>query len=337
MAMALKSTKGFWPVLAATGGNLFVTIIKFIAASVSGSSSMFSEAVHSLADTINQTLLLIGLHRSNKQANDSFDYGFGNERFFWSLISACGVLFVGAGVTAYNGISSFLSPHDVEFSMVIFVVLCVSFVTETYTFLVAARTLKKDYPEISWAERLVQSDPSTLSVVLEDAVAVLGILVASCSILVSYFTGNTLWDAVGSLVIAVLLGAVAIILIVKNRSYLIGKSISKDMQAEIISILESEPAVEKVIDFKSVTVGFALYRIKCEIEFNGSALLREAYQTETLRGEFDEVKDDFEKFKRFCVDYADRIPRLIGRKVDEIELRIKDLHPSVRHIDIEIN
>src|SRR4051812_17270610 len=97
--MALQHTQGFLPVAAAIGGNLFVTVIKFFAASLSGSSSMLSEAIHSLADTINQILLLIGLGRSTKKADVDFEYGYGNERFFWALISACGVLFVGAGVT----------------------------------------------------------------------------------------------------------------------------------------------------------------------------------------------------------------------------------------------
>lgn len=335
--MAVQNTQGFWLVVAAIGGNFFVTVIKFIAASVSGSSSMFSEAVHSLADTINQVLLLIGLQRSTKKANDAFEYGYGNERFFWALISACGVLFVGAGVTAYNGISALPSPHHVEFSQLVFGVLLVAFLVESYTFFVAARALKKDFPHATWSERISRADPSTLSVFLEDAVAVLGIIAASVSILLAYFTNNAIWDAVGSLIIAFLLGAISITLIIKNRSYLIGRTISEDIQKEVIKMLESEPAVEKVIDFKSVTVGLGLYRIKCEIEFNGSALLREAYQTQALRAEFENVKNDFEEFKRFCVDYADRIPRLIGLKIDEIEARIKKVHPSIRHIDIEIN
>src|SRR3954463_13751101 len=106
--MALQSTKGFWPVLIATAGNLFITIIKFIGALLSNSSALFSEAIHSLADTINQILLLIGLQRSTREADAAYEYGYGNERFFWALISACGVLFVGAGVTAYNGVSALL-------------------------------------------------------------------------------------------------------------------------------------------------------------------------------------------------------------------------------------
>ena len=247
------------------------------------------------------------------------------------------MLFVGAGVTLYNGISALTKPHEVEFSALVFGVLFVSFVIESYTFFVAARALRKDFPKADWRERLSRADPSTLSVYLEDAVAVLGILVASVSITLSYYTGNAVWDAVGSVIIAVLLGAIAITLIVKNRSYLIGRAMPDELQEEITELLQAEPAIEKVIDFKSVTVGFGVYRIKCEVEFNGSALLREAYRDKALRAQYEEVNGDFEAFKRFCADYADRIPRLIGKKIDDIEARIKKLHSGIRHIDIEIN
>ena len=335
--MSLQNTKGFWPVTAAIGGNFFVTLIKLFAAVTSGSSSMLSEAVHSLADTINQVLLLIGLKRSIKKADESSEYGYGNERFFWALISACGVLFVGAGVTAYGGVIALATHYEVEFSALVFVVLFVSFIIEFYTFLIAARALKRDFPDASWRERMELADPSTLSVYLEDAVAVIGILVASVSITLSYLTGNVVWDAIGSIVIAASLGIIAVTLIVKNRSYLIGRAIPDELQEKIIALLHADPAIEKVIDFKSVAVGFALYRIKCEIEFNGSALLRETYRQKSLRAQYEEVHDDFEAFKRFCAEYADRIPRLVGKKIDDIEARIKELHPSIRHIDIEIN
>ncbi len=335
--MALNNVQGFWPVVAALVGNVFITGIKFFAALVSGSSSMLSEAIHSFADTINQVLLLIGLRRSTKEADDTFEYGYGNERFFWALISACGVLFVGAGITGYNGISALTDPHHVEFSAIVFIVLLVSLVVESYTFLVAARSLKAHLPHVSWRERLSRADPSTLAVYLEDAVAVIGILVASLSITLSYYTDDPVWDAIGSMIIALLLGAVAVGLILKNRSYLIGRSMPETLQEKVVAFLRGEPVVEKVIDFKSMAVGFGVYRIKCEIEFNGSALLREAYQMQTLREEFGEVNGDFEAFKRFCVDYADRIPRLIGRKIDDIETRLRKIHPNIRHIDIEVN
>jgi zinc transporter 9 len=335
--MAIRNTSGFLPVVMALGGNVLVTAAKYAAAILSGSSAMFSEAIHSTADTLNQIFLLIGLSRSQKKADDSFEYGYGNERFFWALISACGIFFAGAGVTAYQGITMLLHPHGIEFSIWIFPVLFFSFCVEFYTFRVAARSLKKSFPDAGWLERLSLSDPMTLAVFLEDLVAVGGVMIAAIAVALSYYTGNVFWDALGSLVIAAFLGLVAIILIIKNRAYLIGRAMPAEMEEDVIAMLQSEPAIEKVIDFKSSVVGWGIYRIKCEVEFNGGALIRQASGRASMRKQFDEIGEDFEEFKRFVADYTDRIPRLMGRKIDDIEKRIRAKYPGIRHIDIEVN
>jgi zinc transporter 9 len=335
--MGIKSAIGFLPVISALLGNALVTAIKLVAALASGSSSMFAETVHSFADTLNQGLLLLGLGRSLKKADENFEYGYGNERFFWALVSACGIFFAGAGVAAYNAFAALKAPHSIEFGPLLFIVLFLSLIIESYTFWIAARNLIRAFPEASWRERLSLADSSTLAVFLEDGVAVLGIIAATASIILSYYTGNPAWDAAGSMFIAVLLVAVAIILIIKNRSYLIGRAMPRDLQEEVIEFLTADPAIEKVIDFKSLMLGWGKYRIKCEVEFNGSAIFQEAYQRTSLRDQYEEVKDDFEEFKRFCVDYADRIPRLMGKKIDEIEAKLRKRFPPIRHIDIEIN
>src|ERR1035437_1323883 len=124
-----NKTQGNRSVTAALFGNTFVTIIKTIVAVFSGSASMFAESVHSFADTLNQSLLLIGLKRSKRPADESKGYGYGIERFFWSLISACGILFIGAGVTVYHSINSLIhyNRSDISnFSYSIILVLCVS-------------------------------------------------------------------------------------------------------------------------------------------------------------------------------------------------------------------
>ena len=298
---------------------------------------MFAEAVHSLADTLNQVLLLVGLRRSLKKRDFSSDYGYGNERFFWALISACGIFFVGAGVTAWHGVTALFHPEPIEFSSFVFVVLFLSFVIELYTLRVAVRQLQRAFPHRSWRERFNESDPATLAVLLEDSVAVVGVVVAATSITLSYVTQNVIWDTAGSLAIALMLAVVAVVLIVRNRSYLVGRSLSDEEREEIIDFLNADPAIEKVLDFKSSAVGWGVYRIKCEVEFNGNALLRAAYRGAEMRRQYDEVQDDYEAFKRFSSYFADRIPRLIGKKIDEIEQRLKELHPQVRHIDIEVN
>lgn len=335
--MALQHTSGFWPVVAAICGNAVVTVAKLGAAIISGSSSMFAEAVHSFADTLNQILLLIGLRRSLKKADDQFEYGYGRERFFFALLSAVGVFFIGAVVTAYKGSMSIVYPEEVEFSLTVFIVLGFAFLVELYTFQVAARSLADAHPGVELLERLRRADPMTLAVYLEDAVAVVGVVVAATAIGASYVTGEQLWDALGSLVISVLLAVTAITLIIKNREYLLGRSIPEELQEEIVALLLAEPAIEKVVDFKSSMLGWGVYRIKCEVEFNGGALLREAYRRRSMKQQFEEIRTDFGEFKRFLADYADQIPRLMGKKIDEIEKRLRERHPSIWHIDIEIN
>lgn len=329
--------RGITPVAAALAGNTVVTLIKGSVALSSGSSAMFSEAVHSFADTLNQTLLLIGLRRSRKKADEEFGYGYGFERFFWALISACGIFFVGAGVTIYHGISSLLHPEPVAINALIFVVLALAFLIEFWTLVVAARSLRTAHPDLSWRERIDYADPTTLAVFLEDGIAVIGVVVAATAITLSYLTQNVMYDAWGSIVIGILLAIAAIILIIKNRQYLIGRSIPESDRAGILELLRREPAIERVIDFKSTVLDIGVYRIKCEVEFNGSALLDAAHQMGELRNDFEKIKNDYEEFKKFYVDYADRVPRLMGKRIDEIESNIRTHFPKVHHIDIEIN
>lgn len=335
--MSLQKTVGFVPVVAALLGNTLVTAIKLCASILSGSSAMFAETIHSFADTLNQALLLIGIHRSTKKADSQFEYGYGNERFFWALISACGIFFLGAGITLYSGINAFNTSHEINFTPIIFIVLFLSLIIESYTLWIAESNLRKSFPDARWHERFMLADPSTLAVYLEDGVAVLGVVIATISITLSYYTKNPAWDAVGAVLISILLISVAITLIAKNRSYLIGRAMPSDLQEEVVAFLTGDPAIESVIDFKSTVLGFGLFRIKCEIEFNGPALFQEAFQREALKDQYEEIKDDYEAFKRHSVDYADRIPRLMGKKIDEIEGRLKKHFPSIQHIDIEIN
>lgn len=334
--MAVSESGRRRPVVYAIAGNGAVTIAKFLAASVSGSATMFAEAVHSIADTLNQVLLYIGLRRSQKKADEEFEYGYGNELSFFALISACGIFFVGAGVTVMHGISELFSHHSVEVSFWVFAVLAFSLSVELYTFFVAAHQLQLAFPRLTWRERLDAADPSTLAVFLEDAVAVLGVLVAFVSIILAHFTGSVVYDAVGSMVIGLLLAIVAIILIVRNRTYLLGRSMPDEMQEEVIAILRSDPAIERVIDFKSSVLGVGAYRIKCEVEFNGGALLDKRQRKQAWE-QYDVVKVDFEEFKKFVVEYVDRVPRLIGMHIDTLEARIRERYPQIRNIDIEIN
>ena len=328
---------GFLPVLAAIAGNFIIAIMKFIGFSISGSATLFSEAIHSLADTFNQVLLMVGIRSSLREGDSEFAYGYGKERFLWALISACGIFFVGAGVTVYHGITSLTHHEEVYIGPAVFIILAVSFVIEAITFWIAIRELRRVNKGLSFADSLKKGDPVTIAVIYEDGIATVGVLIAFFSTLMYSLTKNHYWDAAGSIVIGLILGLMAIILISKNRQFLIEKAIPDEDRERIIEILEADPSIEKVIDFKSSILDIGKYRIKCEVEFNGSALLRKLYKKGELKEEYETVRNDYNEFIKFCAEYIDRAPRLIGERIDDIERRIKKEVPEIKHIDIEIN
>ena len=133
---------------------------------------MFSESIHSLADTSNQALLMIGIKRSNKKATASFIYGYKKERFLWALISACGIFFVGAGITTYHGILSIITPGEIHINQRTFIILIISFVIESITFCIAIREIKLSTTHKKRKQILENADPITLAVVYEDGIAV---------------------------------------------------------------------------------------------------------------------------------------------------------------------
>lgn len=335
--MSASSGTGFLPALAALLGNAAVTALKWIGFFLSGSSALFAEAVHSLADTGNQALLLVGIIRARRAPTQEFAYGYGRERFFWALISACGIFFAGAGVTIYHGLESLSALEHADPSPLSFAILLIALVVEAATLAFALRDLAHTHPKRSWRERFHEGDPVTLAVIYEDAVAVLGVVVALASILLVEITGNPHWDAYGSLLIGAMLAGVAIMLIRKNREYLLERSIPEPMRRKIVRILEHDPIIERVIDFKSSVLGIDEYRVKCEVEINGSALFHEMREREFVSAQFEDVANDHDEFVRFCVEYADRIPRVIGERINTLEAKIQRTFPIVRHIDIELN
>lgn len=330
-------TSGLLPVIAALIGNLIVCIAKFFGFFMTGSGAMFSEAVHSFADTANQFLLMLGVKLSVKKPNDLYPYGHGKERFIWALISACGIFFIGCGITTYHGITSLFHHPEIHFNIWAIIILIFAFIVESFTLWLAIKDLKEHFPNSKIKTILKQADPTTLAVVYEDGLAVLGVFIAALSIVLTYLTGNIYWDSIGSILIGLMLGAVAILLIAKNRNFLLTKSIPKEIEEIILDILNEDPTIEKVLDFKSAVLDIDKYLIKCDVEFNASALMKEFDNHHFLKNEYEEVKESYENFMKFSVDYMDRVPRLVGRRIDEIEKKIRAVVPEAVFIDIEIN
>lgn len=305
--MSAKHAEGFWPVLVAVAGNLFITVMKFIGWRLTKSGAMFSEAVHSLADTGNQALLLVGIKRSQRPADDDFNYGYGQERFVWALISACGIFFLGAGVTFYHGVHALSVKEVPHFSINSTIILVVSLMIESYSFYVARNDSNKD-GYVPLGQIFHKTDPTTLAVLLEDAAALIGTSLALVSGIISHLTGNYLWDALTSICISFLLGALAVKLAMINMHYLIEKAMPADMKSTICSFLVGFPEVNEIDGFKSSLVDLNSYRLYLEL-----VLLEN--QTQGTLGRY--------------------TPREIGKKIDTIKEAVKKRFPQIKYIKIE--
>ena len=337
--MSTPQWKTHWStaVLAAIIWNLIVTVLKLVWFLLSWSWSLFSEFIHSVADTMNQVLLMIWIKKSRKSADWNFDYWYWKERFFWAILSACGIFFIWAWVTVYHWIEWLTNPSELHNTSYLFTysILIISFIIESITLWIAIKSI---YNKDEWLiESVKMSDNASKAVILEDSVAVLWIIVAFISILLTSLTGQTYYDSIGSILIWILLWIVAIVLILENKDYLLWISIDEDIKEELIEFIEKCPLIEKVIEFKSVVLDIDSYIIKVDAEFNWTALMREINQNWYFKEEYEYIKDDYNEFLKFCVDYADRLPRIIWKEIDIIEKSIQSKYPSVKHIDIELN
>ena len=331
--MAGKGSKG--AVIAAIGGNTLVMIAKFVAFIFTRSGSMLSEAIHTLADLLNQILLLIGIVRSDRDADEEFAYGYNSERYVWALISAVGIFFLGCGVTVYHGIESLLSGHEPHFDDITWPVgvLIVSLLLEGYVLWVAVKAVQEQAEGKPFFQYLKKdADPAVIAVVLEDSAACLGCVVALAAIILSKVTGHGYWDAIGSLLIGILLGAIAIWLVWRNSLLLVGASIPKHLRDQVLQIINENPAVEEVVDLKTRVLDTETYRIKADIRFDGEAL------ADKLKHKVDpayETIQSLDDFRKFAKEFADDVVELLADEIDAIEKKIESEVPRARHMDIE--
>jgi len=233
--MAKSSTLG--AVWAALAGNLAVAAAKFVAAAMTSSASILSEAVHSLVDTINELLLLYGIARSSKPADREHPLGYAREVYFWSFIVALLIFTLGAGVSAYEGIQRLLEPQPIEHPAVAFGVLGLSMVFECASWVVGMRAFRQTKRGQGWWEAFRRSkDPPAFIVVFEDSAALLGLTTAAAGTSAAILTGDSRWDGAASLVIAVILSGVAWLLARESKALLIGERADPQLSDSIMKI-----------------------------------------------------------------------------------------------------
>lgn len=327
-------------VYAAIAGNSLVTVAKFGGFLLTGSGVLLSEAVHSLADVGNQSLLAIGMKRSKRSPDALHPYGYGQEAFVWALISAVGMFFLGCGVSLAHGIQSLSHPNEGhEASALSIYVLLFALVIEGGSLALAIKGLVQDAKENQQTFReYVQTtdDPFGVAVLLEDGGAVLGVLIALGAVSLAKVTHNPIWDSIGTIAIGLLLGLMAVYLVAKNKSYLVGKAISSRERETLTSLLKNDPAVDSVAVQRAIVVGTDFYKVSAEVDLNGLFMADQYLADKDVASLIESIQTP-EDFKDYLREYTEMLVDQIGDEIDRIENKIQTAIPKVKDIDLELN
>ncbi|MGI9007638.1 MAG: cation diffusion facilitator family transporter [Streptosporangiaceae bacterium] len=243
-------------VLAALGANLGIAVTKFAAFVITGSASLLAESVHSVADSGNQVLLLVGRTRARRDETEQHPFGYGSERYVYAFIVAVVLFVVGAVFSLFEGISRLMHPEKVLSPAVAFAVLGVAIVLEALSFRTAIRESNASRGRAGWRAFIRHAKaPELPAVLLEDFAALIGLGFALLAVTLSTVTGDERWDGVGSIAIGLLLGCVAVVFATEMKSLLVGESGSPDSQRAIVTAIEQTPPFERVIHLRTLHVG----------------------------------------------------------------------------------
>lgn len=289
------------PIYGALGANFLIAVMKFVAAFFTGSSAMLSEGIHSTVDSANQLLLLLGISRSQKPADDTHPFGYGKEIYFWTLIVAVLIFGLGGGMSIYEGISHVLNPGELKDPTWNYWVLIGAIVFEGASFVIAIRHFNKARGNTPIFKALGDSkDPTLFAVIYEDAAALLGLIIALAGVYLSHALQNPMIDGISSIIIGLVLAVVAIIMVIESRHLLVGESANPDLVQSVHKMVKDYPHVENA--HPPLTMQLAPHEVLM-----------------VLNVHFD--------------------PSISGDKVvdiiDELEIKIREVHPEVSRIYVE--
>jgi cation diffusion facilitator family transporter len=287
-------------IFAAIAGNIAIAATKLIAAFFTGSSAMLSEGIHSLVDTGNGGLLLLGLRKSRKPADASHPFGHGKELYFWSLVVAILIFALGGGMSVYEGITHLAHPHAYDPTWN-YIVLGFAIVFEGFSFYFAFKAFRNEMGGQGVFKTIRASkDPTTFTVLFEDTAALLGLLVAFLGIFLGHQLNKPYLDGVASVIIGLILGVVAGFLAFESKGLLIGEGVDAETLASIRAIAASDSSVEEVK--KSLTMHFSPQDVLLALDI---------------------------RFKKHLTAGK------VAAAIDRIEKKIHDRHPEINHIFIE--
>ena len=241
------------PIYTALAANLAIALIKVAAAAFTGSSAMASEGIHSLVDTSNEVLLLLGLSKSKKPADETRQFGYGKELYFWAFIVSLLFFVLGGGFSIYEGVSHIQHPEEIKDPLWNYIVLGIAFVFDGISFITALKEFNIQRGDMPFWKAVKKSkDPSTFIVLFEDAADITGLLIAFTGILLSRLLHNPYLDGVASIMIGILLTLVAVLLVGESRSLLMGESVGRKEIKDVIAIVEGNDKVVEVVSHQSM-------------------------------------------------------------------------------------
>ncbi|RBQ17070.1 cation transporter [Spongiactinospora rosea] len=252
----MSASGGTKAIVAALIANLSIAAAKFVAYLFTSSSSMLAESIHSVADSGNQVLLLVGGKRAQRARTPKHPFGYGRERYFYAFVVAVVLFTVGAVFSIYEGVHKISDPHPVETPIIAFGVLIFAIIAETFSFRTAIKEANHVRNGQSWVQFIRRAKAPELPViVLEDLGALVGLILALLGVTMAVITGNGVWDGVGTIAIGVLLAIIAVILAVETKSLLIGESAGEDIEDQIVAALTGGPEVSRVIHLRTLHIG----------------------------------------------------------------------------------
>lgn len=257
-------------IYAAFAANLSIAIAKLIGAIITGSAGLLAETFHSLADTGNQALLLVGGRRAGQKPSSRHPFGYGSERYFWSFVVALVLFSLGGLFALYEGVQKLRKPHEASHLTLAIIILLLAILLESFSLWTALKEARRSKPkDVSWWNYIKNAkEPELPVVLLEDLGAEIGLLFALIGVVVTNITGDSRWDALGSLAIGALLIGIAYVLAVKMKSLLIGEAATSEVQDSITAALLNHAHVNKIIHMKTMHLGPDEVLLAVKIEFD---------------------------------------------------------------------
>ena len=274
----MSASGGSRAIIAAFLANVGIAIAKFAAWLISGSASMLAEGIHSLADSGNQLLLLLGGKKARREADREHPFGHGRERYVYAFVVAIILFSVGGLFSIYEGVSKLRDPHEVTNYWIPLTVLGIAILLESFSLRTAiAESNKVREPGQSWVSFVRRSKAPELPVVLlEDIAALTGLVLALFGVGLTALTHNPMWDAIGTLLIGVLLILVAVTLGIETKSLLVGEGAGDDDHEKIVAAIEAGPEVEKLIHMKTLYLGPDEMLVAAKVALASDKLVRDA-------------------------------------------------------------